>query len=259
MVASVAGLDFIRFSSVSDYLASHESAGTVRFSQDTADGSFNGYHSWAEKAYTSDYWTRIERNRRMHRVARQLLAADGVPGMSPDLADLLHGSFETRLRALSTTNFGLATPFLTRSREAAMQALLDRLDWYSDHIQTALVERAKTLIAWHGSPNMLDGPGAAVETFVYLAAATGGDRHLTFRLDDQIPPADQFSIADAGGRVIPALVEKMGSSARGEIHVCESVRFQAGADAGWCLHALSTADPEQNLAITRKSGPCRCP
>jgi hypothetical protein len=118
LVESVSDLDFVRFSNVSDYLASHEPVGTIRFGQDTADGSFNGYNSWAEKAYASDYWSRIERNRRVHRVARKLLAMADGQALSLALADLMHGSFETRLRALSTTNFGLATPFLTHQREA---------------------------------------------------------------------------------------------------------------------------------------------
>ena len=208
LVESVADLDFVKFSNVSDYLASHEPVGTVQFSQDTADGSFNGYNSWAEKAYASDYWTRIERNRRIHRVARRLLATKDVPAMSPDLADLLHGSFETRLRALSTTNFGLATPFLTRQREAAMESLLDRLDWYTGEIETRLIDRAKKMIARRRVQDIPDSQGDAVETFVYLAAEARGERHLNFELPARTSADNGFIIANADGHVIPATVEK---------------------------------------------------
>ena len=208
LIESVSGLNFVKFSNVSDYLAGHEPVGTVRFSQDTADGSFNGYNSWAEKAYASDYWTRIERNRRAHQVAEKLLSTQGAPPMSADLADLLHGSFETRLRALSTTNFGLATPFLTPQREAAMQDLLDRLDWYSDRIQACLVARAKEMIAGESLPKLPGGEGDALDTFVYLDTQTGGDRHIDFRLPKEASPGGKFVIVDAKGRVIPAKVEK---------------------------------------------------
>jgi hypothetical protein len=251
LVKSVCDLDFVRFSTVSDYLAGHDPAGTIHFSQDTADGSFNGYNSWAEKAYASDYWTRIERNRRIHRVVRQLLAKDDAQAMSPDLADLLHGSFETRLRALSTTNFGLATPFLTRQREAAMEALLDRLDWYTDQIETGLVDRAKKMIA-QGRPHKFpDGQVISVKPFVFMATQAHGDRHLTFKLPVHTPADDGVVIGDVNGRVIPATVITCdrapdGSFMTMSIHVAKQEPMPDG------VYALyrKTADADSPIADT---------
>ncbi len=208
LVNSVSDLEFVKFSNVSDYLASHKPVGTVRFSQDTADGSFNGYNSWAEKAYASDYWTRIERNRRVHQVAQRLLATDGVKPMSADLSDLLRGSFETRLRALSTTNFGLATPFLTPPREETMAALLSRLDWYSDQIQARLVDRAKQAVSMKGLSGSPGGNESVLETFFYLDTEAKGDRRFAITLPVDTSVNGRLFIADAKGRNIPATVEK---------------------------------------------------
>ncbi len=248
LVASVADLDFVRFGNVSDYLASHTAVGTVRFGQDTADGSFNGYNSWAEKAYASDYWTRIERNRRMHRVVHRFLVQHEAQAMSPDLADLLHGSFETRLRVLSTTNFGLATPFLTRPREVAMAALLERLDWYTDQIETRLVDRARNLMAGDHGRALPGGGGVAVETFVYLPADTPGNRRLSFRLPARTAGYGGYLIADEKGPVIPVMVEKRDPEPGGEfIDLGLLVSKQAVMPSGvYTLYGRSVHD----LALT---------
>ena len=246
LVESVADLDFVTFSNVSDYLAGHEPVGTVQFSQDTADGSFNGYNSWAEKACASDYWTRIARNRRIHRVARNLLAANDAPGMSPDLADLLHGSFETRLRALSTTNFGLATPFLTRPREAAMDKLLGRLDWYSDQIQSRLNDRARKMIASHRPNPLSDPPGEALETFVYLAPEGSTERHLTFNLPIQVSVDDRFIIADTLGQVIPTTLETLDGRPAGQSAGFYISRHEPMPDGIYTLYRMP---PDEKAAL----------
>lgn len=240
LVESVSDLDFVTFSNVSDYLASHEPVGTVQFSQDTADGSFNGYNSWAEKAYASDYWTRIARNRRIHRIARKLLDHGEAQTMSPELADLLHGSFETRLRALSTTNFGLATPFLTRSREAAMGSLLDRLDWYSDQIQSRLKDRAEKMIATRGPHPLPGSPAQALETFVYLANKMPGDRHLTFNLPVQTSVGDRFVIADTDGQLIPTTLETIDGPGAGQSAGFYISKHEPMPDGIYTLYRMSS-------------------
>ncbi|BBO88675.1 hypothetical protein [Desulfosarcina ovata] len=215
LIDSVADLDFVTFSNVTDYLATHPPAGTVRFSQDTADGSFNGYHSWAEKAYASDYWTRIVRNRRSHRTARRVFAIGDAKPVTASLNDLLRGSFETRLRALSTTNFGLASPFLSRQRETAMAALLDRLDWYSDQIDRRVTDRVRELTDGVVPTVLPASGGRLVDTFVAIEPADGGDRHLTFRLPAADSGGRHYSIADTHGSLIAATLEKSDPSADG--------------------------------------------
>jgi len=51
---------------IHEYLKNHNPEKEISFGQDTADGSFNGYVSWAEKKYCSDYWTQVENDRHIH-------------------------------------------------------------------------------------------------------------------------------------------------------------------------------------------------
>ena len=102
LAEEVADLDFVQFSGVGEYLKSHPPLGEIAFGHDTADGSYTGYSSWAEKPFNRQIWTRLER-------ARALAA-------SPS-------SFEDRVLLLSTTHFGLASPVLNIDRERRALAL----------------------------------------------------------------------------------------------------------------------------------------
>ncbi|NLS85508.1 MAG: hypothetical protein GXZ14_07935 [Ruminococcaceae bacterium] len=108
LISETADLDFIRFDTVGGYLATHAPLKDVFFGQDVADCNFTSYASWAEKPFNRQIWTRLER-------ARAIAAVNGVDATSP--------SFETRVRLLSTTHFGLASPVLNVTREAKALAL----------------------------------------------------------------------------------------------------------------------------------------
>lgn len=112
LVKEVADLDYVTFDTPGGYLKHHGPVGEIRFTQDTADGNFTGYASWAEKPYNRKIWTAIERSR---------IAAKA----KPDGEDFLR-----RVRLLSTTHFGLAAPVLNVQREAAADALAKEL---TDH------------------------------------------------------------------------------------------------------------------------------
>jgi len=73
LIKEVQDLNYVRFTTVNDYLADHGSAGSVTFSQDTADGSFDGYNSWSEKRAATDHWTRIVEARRIHNTAEKFI------------------------------------------------------------------------------------------------------------------------------------------------------------------------------------------
>lgn len=109
LVREVADLDYIVFNTPGGYLKDHSPVGTLEFTQDTADGNFTGYASWSEKPYNRKIWTAIERSRTARKV-------------SPDNED-----FMNRVKLLSTTHFGLATPVLNIQREMAANALADKL------------------------------------------------------------------------------------------------------------------------------------
>ena len=105
LVKEVADLDYVVFNTPGGYLKTHAPVGTISFTQDTADGNFTGYASWAEKPYNRKIWTAIERNRMAARVRKD------------------DASFLDRVKLLSTTHFGLATPVLNIQREQAANRL----------------------------------------------------------------------------------------------------------------------------------------
>lgn len=109
LVTETADLDYVRFDTPGKYLRTHAPVGTIRFTQDTADGNFTGYASWAEKPYNRKIWTAVERSRT-------------AALYRPDEANFLN-----RVRLLSTTHFGLATPVLNLQRKKAADALAAQL------------------------------------------------------------------------------------------------------------------------------------
>jgi hypothetical protein len=112
IVKSVAGLDFIEFTTPGRYLETHEAEGEVSFGQDTADGSFDGLSSWAEKWDNHVLWTGIERSRILELQAGRL----GGGSMPEAAGRLLEESFNARVKALSTTHFGMAAPVMNVTR-----------------------------------------------------------------------------------------------------------------------------------------------
>ena len=101
-IDEVADLDFVVFDTPGGYLKSHAPVGEITFGQDVADGNLSGYMSWSEKPFNRLIWTRLERARAAARLAPR---------------DSASPSFETRVRLLSTTHFGLASPVMNITRE----------------------------------------------------------------------------------------------------------------------------------------------
>ncbi|MDR1465794.1 MAG: hypothetical protein LBJ11_10930 [Oscillospiraceae bacterium] len=102
LAEEVADLDFVVYDTPGGYLRHHPPLAEVSFGHDTADGSYTGYASWAEKPFNRQIWTRLER-------ARALAKAQG--------RDADSASFGDRILLLSTTHFGLASPVLNVDRE----------------------------------------------------------------------------------------------------------------------------------------------
>ena len=138
LIQKISDLDYVTFTTLKDYLADHSPAGVVKFQQDTADGSFDGYSSWAEKKQTTDYWTRIAMARRFNQTVQALFSRFNAPDLVQRLSPLLDAAYLTRLKALSTTHFGLATPFIVPQRETAMQRILADLNKLEQRINQAL-------------------------------------------------------------------------------------------------------------------------
>ena len=105
---AVAELDFVTYTKIADYLATHDPVATVELVGDVADGTGDGFQSWAEKSFNHEMWTAVVQSRDLCAAASLLGAED---------CDL-----EQRLLAMSTTNYGLAAPVLHQDRIASATA-----------------------------------------------------------------------------------------------------------------------------------------
>ena len=98
-------LDYVEFTTIADYLADHAPTGTYAFQGDVADGTGDGYQSWAEKDWNQRLYAKVQES-------RDVCAAAELLGAAP--CDRTN-----RLMALSTTNYGLAAPLLHDDRVAS--------------------------------------------------------------------------------------------------------------------------------------------
>lgn len=98
LIDEVKDLHYVSFTTLQDYLENHQPVGSLYFGQDTADGSFNGYNSWAEKSATHRYWTRIAYYRRIHTAATRALALFDDPDIEDKIRPLLDTFYLMRMR-----------------------------------------------------------------------------------------------------------------------------------------------------------------
>jgi len=73
LVENVADLPYVIFSTPDRYLKDHLPVNSITIAQDTADGSFDGYSSWAEKWSNQRLWTGLERSRILALQTQRLL------------------------------------------------------------------------------------------------------------------------------------------------------------------------------------------
>ncbi len=116
LVESVCDLDFVTFTTPGEYVKTHPSVGTITIGQDTADGSFDGFSSWAEKWSNHQLWTGVERSRILELQTRQLMSLPGTNDDREQVEHLLKASCDDRLKVLSTTHFGLSSPVMNAPR-----------------------------------------------------------------------------------------------------------------------------------------------
>ena len=174
LIEEVADLSRVQFTTLGNYLDHHPPAGTFYFSQDTADGSYNGYNSWAEKAEATQYWTAIERNRRLRTTALKTMPLLSHPEAREEIEHLVAFADMKRLRALSTTNFGMATPFLSRQRQQAMAGLTADLDQSSDQIEQRITTYLGWMLKQQSPPRLKDNRMVWRDTLMVLQPNTDG-------------------------------------------------------------------------------------
>jgi len=109
---ALSAVDGVVFTNIADYVASHEPVAEVSIAADLADGTGDGFQSWAEKDFNHDVFTKV-------------VAARAAAERAEHLGGDPSGALDTRLLALSTTNYGLAAPTLHDDRVADATAYAD--------------------------------------------------------------------------------------------------------------------------------------
>jgi hypothetical protein len=208
LVENVADLDYLAFTTPGDYLKNHQPLRSITIEQDTADGSFDGFSSWAEKWSNQRLWTGLERARLLELQARRLLANE----LPAPLKSLLDESFEARLKILSTTHFGMAAPVMNLTREAIARDLV------RDAVETAAAafDRAAEKTD-RAAFSLLDYVrGDSTELITYQARPS---RSLV-RLPLRESALEKFFIRDVHGRIVPSAT--LNTDARRELLFVES-------------------------------------
>ncbi len=203
LVENIHDLDYIVFSTPYTYLQQHPPLKTVTIGQDTADGSFDGLSSWAEKWSNQRMWTGLERARILELQTHRLLESETLPQPVLDsIQSLLDESFEMRLRILSTTHFGMAAPVLNLTREGVGRDLVLRA------VETAAAafeqaRRATPPVALDAQPcfALLDYPRGDSTGLIYYPPRPS--RALA-RLPLRASAPAQFTLRAGTGRAIPS-------------------------------------------------------
>jgi hypothetical protein len=126
LIEEVKDLDFVKFTTLNEYLKNHADAGKISFGQDIADGNFNGFNSWAEKFSSHLNWKVVMDSRVAEKIIK---AADKYlkEPIAPKNTMRLRKAYEERLRLLSTTNFGMSAPYLARAREQVVENITGKI------------------------------------------------------------------------------------------------------------------------------------
>jgi hypothetical protein len=217
LVDEVLDIPGVQFTTVGDYLANHPPVSTFSFSQDTADGSFNGYNSWAEKADTAHYWTAIERSRRFRAAALKAMTILKKSIDVPQLERLIALADVKRLRALSTTHFGMATPFVARQRELSMAAIVNDLEGYSDQIEYILAQGLQKHLKQHPLPMQQNSGLTRLDTLLVLQkeqdGLSGGGRFLKVSPPRGYKDGMRLTLVGSEGNILPTLNLGIGADA----------------------------------------------
>ncbi len=210
-LAAIADLPFVRYTTVQDYLDAHEPVAAIELYGDQADGVGDGFQSWAEKDINHEIATAVARAREKAAWAEALAAEDAT------VEGLLEQALETRLLTLSTTHFGLASPYLHPDRASAARSWAQQAEQEAD-AALAAAEALEPVAA--GSIELVHARSSAgsalVEIPVEVAAADydGPDGLVIAEDGSELPLC--VDVVDPGGDPVTLMASVVLSFAAGE-------------------------------------------
>ncbi len=234
LVENVADLDYIHFTTPGRYLDSHPPLGAITIGQDTADGSFDGLSSWAEKCSNHQLWTGLERARLLE---LQTLRLGGETLPAPARA-LLSESFEARLKLLSTTHFGMSAPVMNLTREGIARDLTRRA------VESAAGAFGQVFAPAPAATFSLLDYARGVSTAVIQYQARPSTALMRLPLRESAP--ERFSVQDsAGNPVASAIVQR-------ELVFVD--RFGPAERRDYTIQVGQAAHPPQNPVNVTENG-----
>lgn len=197
------------FTTPGEFIRDHTPVGDVIVRQDTADGAWDGYYSWAEKHDSQEVWTAVQQSRLYEDHARTI--ATTIP---EDVTHALHetylagreGSFYRRIEALSTTHFGMSTPMVNEERLAAASAAAESA--------RAQARRAARSAARARAASVAPPRPDALYAFE-VADVEGVTDDLPIRIPLLLPKPVNVDVVDRDGAAVPFSVvghEELGRS-----------------------------------------------
>lgn len=248
------------FTTPGEFLKNHPPKKEVLVRQDTADGSFDGYYSWAEKYQSHVVWTSIEKSR--------MYTFRSIPFFLGDIdADIRifwqniskrlgygtdssnrNSSFWYRLLAMSTTHFGMSTPIINEERQAKAYQISARAE---DIAYKAYRDTWAKILSSYGEPYIKLLPEAAL-SFLLLDNGHGND-NVPVRIPVIVKEIESPHVRDGYGKEIPASlvnIQKLGS----EEFSGDVVVTQTGEENFIYFKPATTSDivPETETTLSNK-------
>ena len=244
LIESVCDLDYVTFATPSEYVNTHPPLGSITIGQDTADGSFDGLSSWAEKWSNHQLWTAVERSRVLELQARRLLNVADKDDCREKVEELLRESFEARLKSLSTTHFGLSSPVMNRTRLDAGAALLHAsvgkasraFDLASESVFGMQAERDDSI-----EFTLFDYVrGVSTDTVAYRAKPSRGLVRAPLSIPD--PAIVPARLSGPNGNPLPFVVRNTGGDETGDVELLFLESMKGGEQKDYRVD-LSSGEP----------------
>jgi hypothetical protein len=247
LIESVCDLDYLVFATPSEYVRTHSPVGEVTIRQDTADGSFDGLSSWAEKWSNHWLWTGIERSRVLELQTRRLAEVPDGAETEGEIGELIRESREARLKALSTTHFGLSAPIVNRSRLSAAAKLVgesvERAAQAYDHVVAGVAGVSEGTGESVGLTLFDYVRGISTDCVRYEGKPSRALVRLPLRVPD--PQAVGASLSDAHGALHPiAIRSDAAAEAPANAEALFVVHMAAGERKDLRLDLVSTGAQE---------------
>ncbi len=150
--------DYVEFTNLLEIIPKLKIQGETLLREDVADGMFNGYYNWAQKFNNTKFWTIGQSARWLKCISDTLISEGLVKNSKSEINNFLRNTndsvdsyLKNKILFASTTNFGMAMPFLhSDRRKTAMSYVLKSFIASEKAVNLSTREVIKTIINDYG-------------------------------------------------------------------------------------------------------------